>query len=718
MTQKKSSTLASRENMHIRTSLRHTPRSATIGRGVAIGFLVWIAYAIVEYLFCSVATAASYYPSAMFSPWHWRLTSELMLAYAVVGAGVGAICGVMLSGRAASEGDTGRLLRSATTLALIMAFLLNAAAQASSLGASDWGTCITTLTLAVGLGLNLSSKSWFERIGRYIHPWLVIWVITVGPWMTQTWLRLAAWVAAALISLIWGRRKAGAPWGLSVARQAVGSLVLAAGAAIATAGLHHGLPPTAIQSRQPAGNGAPNIVLITMDTVRADHLPLYGYGRNTAPNLSEFAAHATAYRYAVAASNMTLSSHASMFTGLYASAHGAHFDPPLYELGRPLASGIPTLSAMLAEHGYVTAGVVANFAYLGPYYGLDRGFQIYDVRQPMSVRGRDSGVRLFLRNGIRQALGLFGWFGEFDRVTRRADEIDDAAFGLLRKIAPGKRPFFLFVNYMDAHWPYLPPPPFDSRFPGKLKNFSDASYRRLATDLMGLKRQITPPEREHLTSQYDGAIAYLDSQIDRLLGRLKELGLYDGALIIVTSDHGENFGDRNLLQHGMALYHDEVNIPLIVKYPGQKQGQTTNDLVSQIDIPPTILETARIPRPSAFAGQSLRQAIEADRYLFSEAFPPEDTPPGSLAPQSRRTQRAAYHRFQKLIQSSPSGGLELYDLRTDPEERSDAYREKSQLAASMDAALKEWEDQQPKFTRGQATPAQVVNQLKSLGYVQ
>lgn len=665
------------------------------------GLMVWTWYAAFEYSFSSLATAARN-PEAIFSPWHWRLTAELIAAYALIGLALGAIIGAL--------SHSERTKRGAALLSLIGAFLLHAGfVELSHFKWADLETCAAAVLLAILVWRNLRSESWIAQ------PWLVASILIIGPWINRSSLRIAFFAAAFAASFLIGKLRAPRFRLSSLFWQTATAAALLAAAIATSLAFDHKLSMQALANAKPAASQARNIVLITMDTVRADHLSTYGYGRNTTPNLTAFAAGATLYRHTVAVSNMTLATHASMFTGLYSGVHGAHYDPPAYPSGRPLARGIPTIAGMLAERGYITLAVAANYAYLSPFFGLDRGFQIYDAREP--VRMIDPDLRLFLRNGVRHLVGL-GWSSaEFDRKARSAEEVDRGAIQLLRESRSRQAPFLLFLNYMDAHWPYLPPAPFDRMFPGKLRDFTDASYEGLERDLILSKRDVTSREREHLISQYDGGIAYLDSQFGRLMGSLKELGLYDDSLIIVTADHGENLGDRELLDHGVALYHDEVNVPLIVKYPDENAGRTVDDLVSQIDLAPTILEAAGIPRPTAFAGQSLTQPVDSDRYLYSEAFPPDS--PNNLAERfQRRTERAIYHHQQKFIEST-KGDRELYDLDTDAEERRNLYLYAVKQASALKTILDGWVARQPKsVSEPGSTPQRVSEQLKSLGYAQ
>jgi arylsulfatase A-like enzyme len=686
-------------------------RSTVVLRGAVVGMLVWLMYAAVEDLFCSAGTASTN-PFWVFASWHWRLVGDLALTYAIGGAVLGALLGLAAAGRTRRE--AGLFLRNSACLTLIGAFLIQAIfVEAASLAWPDLETCAAAMALGTALALSLGGKSWSEKIGRHIYPWMVALALAGGPWVRTVLLRMLLFAGVAAAILI-SKRIAARGWGSpSLIRQAAAVAAMLAAAVGASLYYDNDVVLGGLANVKPGAADAPNIVLITMDTVRADHLPLYGYSRNTAPNLSAFAAHATVYKHAVAVSNMTLATHASLFTGLYPSAHGAHYDPPRNPAGRPLGSNFPVVAAMLARRGYATMAVVANHGYLNPYYGLDRGFDVYDARQPVPVL--HSAARLHLRNGVRKFLGWFMYTAEFDILTRRAEEINETAFKLIGQAKQRQAPLFLFLNYMDAHGPYVPPAPYDRMFPGRLSDFSERRYERMQREVMQLKRPITPREREHLISQYDGGIAYLDSRLGRLFARLKERGLYDDAMIVVTSDHGEEFGDRNSLDHGISVYHDEVNVPLIIKYPRQSEGRAVDEMVSQIDVAPTLLEAAKVPKPASFLGQSLNQPIAPGRYLYSEAFPPDLS--ARWDPRFRRTQRAVYEDFEKFIESS-TGERELYDLRADPEERSDAYREKAQLAASMQLTLEQWLSHQPKFTHGTATPEQVLQQLKSLGYVQ
>ena len=194
----------------------------------------------------------------------------------------------------------------------------------------------------------------------------------------------------------------------------------------------------------------PNVILITLDTVRADHLSLYGYARNTTPNLSRLAQEAVVYTNAISTGNMTLSSHASMFTGLYPSWHQAHLEG---NHALPLDPKCPTLAQILSSKGFDTVSIVSNYVFLSYGFGLDRGFAYHDAAPRVPMLG---GTRSYsLRDAIRKFFSFFGEPARLVETFRKANEINAAAFAALDRETSRGKTFFLFLNYMDAHWPYL-----------------------------------------------------------------------------------------------------------------------------------------------------------------------------------------------------------------------------------------------------------------------
>jgi arylsulfatase A-like enzyme len=367
----------------------------------------------------------------------------------------------------------------------------------------------------------------------------------------------------------------------------------------------------------------PPIVLVVMDTVRSDHLSLYGYPRSTSPHLDGMVnSGATLYAHSIASSNFTLATHASIFTGLLPSRHGSYCVAS-QPWGFPLSKELPTLPKILREQGYVTIAVVANSAYLTRYYGFFRGFSAYDNPQLRHfLKKLDS---YSLREAVRSFLRPF-FSNNVDALSVGAETINRRAWQLVDRIRPTEAPFFLFLNYMDAHTPFLPPPPFDSRFAGSDPRFRwDLIYRIIAglPDQTAMRRQEVS---RYLIDQYDGAIAYLDSQLESLFDELKRRGLFERSLIIVTSDHGEAFGERNFFGHGITVGQEVLAVPLIIKYPFQEAPRIVHEIASSVDLLPTILDVSHSPRPESMQGQSLIRPLKDERRLiFAESFAYENT---------------------------------------------------------------------------------------------
>ena len=290
----------------------------------------------------------------------------------------------------------------------------------------------------------------------------------------------------------------------------------------------------------------PSLVLIVLDTVGASHLAPYGYERVTTPRLDAFVdAHAVVYPQARSASSWTLPSHATLFTGELPSQHGAYHQ---YMDPAELASGdyaLPpealTLAERLQERGYRTGAVVANNAFLHRDLGLDQGFGSYDDR-PGRMVGPYAALSQLL--GFRLDLGRVPY--------RRAESITRTSIAWLEEASSaGETPYFFFVNYMDAHGPYLPPPPFH-------RLFSEAQ----PLDLLR-------PEPEDRALQYDRELSYLDAHLGGLLDWLKDSPAFEDTLVVITSDHGEGFGEHGWWGHNMALYDEEIRVPLYWKPVGE-----------------------------------------------------------------------------------------------------------------------------------------------------
>ena len=337
-----------------------------------------------------------------------------------------------------------------------------------------------------------------------------------------------------------------------------------------------------------AREAAPNVLLLVLDTVRAFSLSAYGYGRATSPVLAQLAARGVRFDRAVATAPWTLPSHASLFTGRYPHEMSAGWSVPL-------DGTFPTLAERLTSLGYVTAGFAANLHYCSYEFGVDRGFgyyRDYDVSVPEMWRSNSLSVAL--------GLWLVQRFGGYNAPGRLwADRMNERFLGWLddERVRDRARPFFAFVNYYDAHGPYAPPAPFDTMFSGKEPPTRDSG-----------SRDFTAAEVAGLVDAYDGSIAYLDRQLGELFAALERRGLLENTVIIVTSDHGEEFNEHGQMNHGNTVYFPSLHVPLIVAGAGIPRGVIVAQPVTLRDVPATVLELVGAPAKAALPGQSLAQS--------------------------------------------------------------------------------------------------------------
>jgi arylsulfatase A-like enzyme len=279
----------------------------------------------------------------------------------------------------------------------------------------------------------------------------------------------------------------------------------------------------------------------------------------------------------------------------------------------------------------------------------------------------------------------------------------------------GREPFFLFLNYMDAHSPYAPPQPFSGRFGAPSRSMSGHDLDGLVRAVDFRERTITDAQQRDLKAAYDGGIAYLDEQLGILFDALRRAGSYEHTLIIVTSDHGEAFGEKSLLGHGTSVYQDQVRVPLLIKYPGQRKAIEISALASGVDLYPTVMEAVGAPRESYMAGRPLQLvSTQSARAIFTESYPWPQWPD---SPRFRRTERAMFRDSWKLILST-TGGQELYDLSTDAGENRNLMGERPEVAAQMGAVLSAWQKNLVPVNGPSGIDKDTLDRLKSLGYLQ
>jgi arylsulfatase A-like enzyme len=695
-----------------------------LAMGAFWGMLAWQAYAVIEYAASTLAPLVLYRNMAI-ARWHWELSFLLFGAYSIAGILLGGAAGLILGATGLRGERLGASLKAMGTITVALGFLANQAAGTRNVVVM--GFCAVWAGMAGG---SVISEAWRERFRLFANAWAAVLMMLAAAWLNLERFRAQPVGERAVLSGLLLCVCAGVSMGSRRFRsRSLGAKLwpeplAVAGAAVVVAGC--GILFSATVRAQGNGNASaaaphqPNVLLIVMDTVRADHLSLYDYSRGTSPNLKEFAGGATLFRHASAAGDMTLTSHASILTGTYASWNGIRSHQNWSGGGMPMSRNYPTMAEILAGHGYFTAGIVANTGFLTPEWGFDRGFEFFDYRSAIRILTPEKNY--YLRAGAHEVLHRFMDTADFDMMFLRTAEINAEALDVMERAHGSARPFFLFLNYMDAHQPYAPPRPFNRMYPGGVDHtIGDEWYSEASWELEQGAATLPDRARAHFISQYDGGIAYMDAEIGELIRHLKRAGLYDNTLIIVTADHGEAFGDRNLLGHGLGVYQDEVNVPLIVKYPGQNRGESVSREVGHTDILPTVLEVTGTPMPGFLQGVSLRGGEgNRGRKLISESFPHPALIQAN--PKFDRAERALYEDGFKYI-GSTLGKRELYDLSKDPMESHDVCEAETERCRAMQEELNGWVHAAPKFVAQKAGSKKMpVNQenlerLRSLGYI-
>jgi arylsulfatase A-like enzyme len=694
-------------------------RTSAIAGGF-IGLTAWLTYAVVEFIL-SVTIPRLQSDQWELLPWQWPLVALLFGFYALVGlvsGGLGSLC-LALAGRKPSAEDH----RSLACLTISAAFVANLLPGRHRVASEDLALAVAVALCVILCGTLFGKIHW--RVAWLASPALVSVLLLIGPWMAReilsahsevfvTAAAVGAMTAVLGVATLGGR--------LFQGKRVYGAVRAMAGTAAVVISVMPFLHGTASFGKaEVAGSspsGKPNVVLITMDTVRADHVSAYGYERDTTPNLRAFAQEAAVYDRAIATESYTLPTHASMFTGLYPRWNGAIRTPQRPE-GAPIGHEVPTLATVLREHGYWTAETVANFAYLGHWSGLTEGFSSDQVKA--AVKLCDIGRPFYLRESAVRLIRTVWRSDDFWQDYLRAPDLNRDAFAILDQAGAQHMPFFLFVNYMDAHALYLPVQPFRDRFGpfnADLASIASAKGFVAVKDAVNAgRRSLDEREKRYLTSQYDAGIAMVDDSIGKLLTRLRERGLYENTLVLITADHGEAIGDHNFMTHGLgSVYQDQIRIPLLVKYPRQHAASRTAALVSQVDYMPTILEAAGISAPRGLQGQSLRSAREDSGAVFAESDAPRAL---GQNPKLRGTRRAVFSGQWKLIAWS-DGPPELYDLAGDPNEMHNRYQPDDTVAAALFERIQKWSamPQRKPMSTQETIDRKDLEKLKSLGYVQ
>lgn len=439
----------------------------------------------------------------------------------------------------------------------------------------------------------------------------------------------------------------------------------------------------------------PNVVLVTVDSLRDDHVGAASNARAHTPTLDQLATDGVRFTNAIANQPNGVPAQASILSGTYPATHGLRTG--MVDL---LRTDLPTLAEVLAGHGYATAGVFSRLALEPSYSGLERGFQTYvdkTVNRPSYLADERvsalAGVFQRLRGSLALPVMLDSEPADDepmrDRHDGRADVTTTEAITWLRAYQENarSRPFFLWVHYFDPHAPYTPPPPYDRIAPDDCTDCLDggpALIEKLRTER---NPELRPAQINRLLQYYDGEIAFTDEQLGRLWAALQALGLDENTLIVVVGSHGESFGEHTLWLHGSGLYDSEVHVPLIFRLPGVLPAGLKIDAVAQqIDIMPTVLDLLGLPIPAQVEGKSLLPLVRGqddggERYAVSEL--------------ADRSQVSVVTREWRLIRDLRDGTARLYRLDEDPDGYHDVAESEPEVVAELEALLEQWRAAHP-----------------------
>lgn len=421
------------------------------------------------------------------------------------------------------------------------------------------------------------------------------------------------------------------------------------------------------------------VILIVIDTLRADHVGCYGYQRKVTPNIDAFAAGAVRFANAHAAASWTVPSMTSMLTGVYPWDHGITKAEVINNGkvgGQPILSDqFTTLAEALQAAGYATFGVSANY-HLHHKFGMGQGFDQYQV---------------------------FGWVNR-GPVDRQVEAWQNQLFRLRAQ----KKPYFLLVHYFDPHHPYLPSPEYIADWRPNVDLEAEKEYfdERFLKEINSEEIYNDPEHLQLLADLYDGEIAATDESVGKLLQSLPDL---DDSLVIITSDHGEAFGEHHNMIHGLDLYAETERVPLLIKFPGKdRAGQVVSEPVSLIDLYPTIAGFAEAEKPKYLAGVDLFADQLAERTLYA------------------MIERSSAHRWRAIITGGKKWLYEerteeqfLFDLAADPAEKHNLIAEKSENGSDYKALWMSAARRSPLFPPGESheMDPEERRQLKNLGYI-
>ncbi|MHC4696965.1 MAG: sulfatase family protein [Planctomycetota bacterium] len=450
----------------------------------------------------------------------------------------------------------------------------------------------------------------------------------------------------------------------------------------------------------------PNVLMVVLDTTRADYFSAYGHPQPTTPRTDQLATEGIRYTQAFATDFWTLPAHASLFTGLYPGEAQATAET------NHMPEHVVTIAEHLRDNGYETGAVVCN-----PWVSIERGFGqgFTDFAEMWRKENRPIGAA-----------------GE-SRSEQPA--VDRAVAWMEQKLAVTRSPFFLFVNFNVAHLPYTPPPEVRNRFAKQA--WPPARVTRLMR-ISGMwpylagKIRLDETDFKIMRELYEAEVARADTYTGQLIDALSRWSILDDTLVIVTSDHGENIGDHGMIDHLLSMHETTLRIPLIIRYPKRfNTGTTCDELVSLVDIVPTVLDVCGLLDVSEVPGVERRSLCREDRLrhrfvvaenerpingirLLKSNFPEFDTSTINYPMRAIRTQRykLIWHEGRKV---------ELFDLQSDPNETRDLAASHPQIRDDLLGQLKDWKARGGTATDAgqmfESHDAESLERLRSLGYI-
>jgi len=464
-------------------------------------------------------------------------------------------------------------------------------------------------------------------------------------------------------------------------------------------------------ARADAPADAPNLLLVTLDTFRADHMGALGATDDPTPRMDALASQGALFTRAYSQIPITGPSHMSILSGTYPWTHETLAN------GVAVPADVPVLPVILGESGYRTAAFVSAFVLDGAF-GYGRGFDVYDdaLMRPKGVFEL-SGLRVYDQLRVR--------FGDLSDVERRGDVTVDDALGWLDTVDPD-RPFFLWVHRFDPHGPYAPPAPYDSMYYEGDPRDPSVDTMSEATDIA----EYLAPSLQGITdiqwpvSQYKGEVTFTDAQLGRLLDGVADRGLDEDTVIVVVADHGESLTEHEYyFNHGAHLYDPSMHVPLFIVAPDSVRPDTTVDkVVENIDLLPTILELLYQPIPADLPGQSLVPLMQGDDVGDGQALTICFDREANRAKRAfMRYRRLGIRRANLSFIYREEGPEEIYDLGRDPGENENLAKLANQgflvqdLAATAEELLESAGT--GAFERSELS-AGTEERLKSLGYIE